>query len=208
MMEHHNCAFPQNVTTPPGASEAWMAATCHFQRARTAETSYDRSTWRPAYRAERRGGSDIPAAVDAEMERLTEARCEAEEALIATSAPDLQAAVWKLQYARRRWAAFEEWPDDWWSSIMADLTRLAALPSIEFDAASWLTQFEAVGGGFIVKPEGVEICFMLHGHPPAAQQEAKRLFDIIDADAVKRAAVRDVVVANVANESGGAHGRA
>ena len=126
-MERYPSSCGQPAPAPP-VSEPWVAVMCRFQAARAAEVSYDHATWRPAYRAERSGGPNIPAAVDAEMERLTEARCEAEEEVISTPAADLRGAIWKLKYARRRWDAFEEWPSDWWSKIMVDLSRLAALP--------------------------------------------------------------------------------
>lgn len=90
---------------------------------------------------------------------------------------------------------------------MADLSRLSGTSGDAFDPAAWLVEFEAVGGGFIVRPEGVQICFLLHGLPPETNQQAKRLFDIIDADLAKRAAVKAFVQAQNLRTEGGAHGR-
>ena len=102
----------------------WAAAKRRFDEARAAEVSYDQTSWRPAYEASKHLGPPIPDHVDTEMEQLTDARHKAEDALIATPCADLAATVWKIEYARERWAEVEEWPEDWWTSILADLHTL------------------------------------------------------------------------------------
>lgn len=104
----------------------WNAAQAAFESARKAEDDYDRATWRPAYHAAESGGPSIPDDIDAHAERLTDARCAAEEVLIAAPAPDLPAAIWKIEYARKRWEEFSDWPATWWAAVMGDLHRLAA----------------------------------------------------------------------------------
>jgi hypothetical protein len=104
----------------------WAVAKQRFDEARAAEVSYDRVSWRPAYEASKHLGPPIPEHVDAVMEQLMEARHDAEDALIATPAPELADAVWKIDYARKRWAQVEGWPEDWWEAILADLHALVA----------------------------------------------------------------------------------
>jgi len=106
-------------------ASAWAAAKQRFDEARANEVSYDRLSWRPAYDASKHLGPPIPDHVDTEMEQLSDARYEAEDALIATPAPDLRCAVWKVDYSRERWAQVEEWPEDWWEAILTDLHTLA-----------------------------------------------------------------------------------
>lgn len=101
----------------------WGTAMSLFARAREAEVAFDLQTWKPAFDAERSGGSKIPDAVDAQSERLTDLRCDAEEALVHTPAPSLSAVIWKLDYGHKRWED-SEWPDDWWDAVMSDLRRL------------------------------------------------------------------------------------
>jgi hypothetical protein len=104
----------------------WDAAMVAYEIAQEAEDGYDRATWRPHYYAAERGGPAIPDHVDAEIERRVDVRCASEDVLIATPAPDLSATIWKIEYARKRWADFEDWPDTWWAAVMCDLHRLAA----------------------------------------------------------------------------------
>ncbi|WP_333837372.1 hypothetical protein [Novosphingobium sp.] len=103
---------------------AWADAWQAFEAVRAEQEAYDRIIWMPAYEAMELGGSKIPANVNAEMERLVDARCKADDAIIAAAAPDLAAAVWKLEYTRERWADCAEWPEAWWAHIMGDFRRL------------------------------------------------------------------------------------
>ncbi|WP_333840680.1 hypothetical protein [Novosphingobium sp.] len=104
----------------------WDAAQLALEIARRDEDGHHQAVWLPCYEAAEKGGTPIPGAIEAEADRLTEARCAAENALIATHAPDLSAAILKIEYARKRWADFAHWPETWWAAIMADLHRLAA----------------------------------------------------------------------------------
>lgn len=176
----------------------WTRAMQTFEASRAREVEYDRVVWMPAYREHETGGLPVSAQVDAEMERLMEVRCDAEDALIATPAPSLSATIWKIQYARKRWEEHDDWPDDWWIGVMRDLSRLAdyeVAASTEFNPARWLTDFEAVGGGFVSGNDSVQICIMLQGYSPQANHEAKRLLDLIDGDPVKQEAVKSLMQA-------------
>lgn len=64
-------------------------------------------------------------AANEESDRLTERRCDAEEALFFTPAPDLPSVSWKVAFARKRWALDVDWPEPWWDALNADLHRLA-----------------------------------------------------------------------------------
>ncbi|MEX6725971.1 hypothetical protein [Parapedomonas caeni] len=104
----------------------WDAAQIAFEIASAAEDSYHRAVWLPRYESAKSGGPLMPDAIDAEAERFTDVRLAAEDVLIATPAPDLPAVIWKIEFARERWADFEDWPETWWAAVMADLRRLAA----------------------------------------------------------------------------------
>ena len=98
-----------------------------FEARRAEELAYDRSTWEPAFRASNKSdGSAVFDQVDTEMDRLIGIRCDAEDVLIATSAPTLPAVIWKIEYARKRWEEMSAWPDEWWEAVMSDLHRVAA----------------------------------------------------------------------------------
>jgi sirohydrochlorin ferrochelatase len=112
-------------------TEAWAAAKDAYDRATAAEAAYVDSTWNPALEREKRsaelhGGRPatedlIPDSVDAEIERLADARCEAETTLIQCPAPSLADVIWKVEHARQRWADSAAWPDDWWAAVLGDL---------------------------------------------------------------------------------------
>ncbi|MEZ5713424.1 MAG: hypothetical protein R3E11_12440 [Sphingobium sp.] len=104
----------------------WQSALAVYEIAEEAETSYERDVWTPSYDVAVNGGPNIPDHVDAEIERLASIRCDAEEQLITTSAPNLSAVIWKIEYARKRWKDFEDWPDAWWAAVLGDLRHLAA----------------------------------------------------------------------------------
>ncbi|SEQ47526.1 hypothetical protein [Sphingobium sp. YR768] len=124
-------AAPTDAINAPAISmtkvdrTAWDAALEQYTAARYAEDTFDRHTWTPAYEREKSGKSKIPDRVSEKMDRLTDVRCDAEDRLIATASPTLSAAIWKIEYARNRWADFVDWPDDWWISVMTDLRRFA-----------------------------------------------------------------------------------
>jgi len=103
---------------------AWAAVWQSWDAAKAAEDTYHREVWQPAFEADKDGGASIPNHINAEIERLTMAREAADEAIIATPAPDLAKVVWKLDYAREEYADCAEIPADWWDAIMADLRRL------------------------------------------------------------------------------------
>lgn len=102
--------------------KAWRA----FEIVRAEDATYDRVIWRPAHEAAHAGGPPIPAHVSAEMQRRIDALCAAEDAIIKVPAPNLAAAIWKLDFGRERWADCEDLPEDWWKAIMSDLRRLEA----------------------------------------------------------------------------------
>lgn len=117
------------LATPAIAAPAlspWPMAMRRFEQARAAETAFDIRVWMPAYEASEMDEFPILDNVDAELTRLTDLRCLAEDALITTPAPNLSAAIWKIEYARDRWADCDDWPQSWWQHVMMDLTRLAA----------------------------------------------------------------------------------
>lgn len=98
----------------PVAASAWDHAMAQFKAAQRAEDAYmgsKRDAWT----------SDD----ERELERLIDARCDAEDRLIATPTPIMSAVIWKIEYARKRWVDFTDWPDDWWASVMTDLRRFA-----------------------------------------------------------------------------------
>jgi len=113
------------VAFAPAMGATWDAAMARFEAARGEEIAYDLTAWTPLYRPITNGGSRIPAHVGIEMDRLTDVRCGAEDALIATPAPDLPAVIWKIEFARQRWTDFDDWPSGWWEGVMCDLRRLA-----------------------------------------------------------------------------------
>ncbi|AEG50769.1 hypothetical protein Sphch_3154 [Sphingobium chlorophenolicum L-1] len=108
------------------------------------------------------------------------------ERLIVVPAPDFASVRTKLDLLAQE---FDGGDGEQLQMIAQDLHRLADIGGDAFDADAWLRDFEAVGGGFIVKPEGVEICVMLAGYPPSANWEAKRLLDEIERDEARRSVV-------------------
>ena len=119
-------AFAAPAAAAPSASP-WQMAMQRFEAARAAETSFDMQVWSPAYQAAEMDAHPIPDHIDAELTRLTDKRCDAEDALIFTPAPHLSAVVWKIEYARIRWEDFSDWPSTWWRAVMSDLSRLDAM---------------------------------------------------------------------------------
>lgn len=121
--------------------DAWDKAWHAFEVVRAEVETYDRAVWRPAYDAAQAGGPPIPKHIDASMQRLVDAQCQADEAIIATPAPDLTTAIWKLDYARERWADCEDLPQDWWKAIMSDLHRLET--AVQAPQTTWRNNLEA-----------------------------------------------------------------
>lgn len=121
--------------------DAWDKAWHAFEVVRAEVETYDRAVWRPAYVAAQAGGPPIPKHIDASMQRLVDAQCQAADAIIATPAPDLTAAIWKLDYARERWADCADLPQDWWQAIMGDLRRLES--TSQDPQTTWRNNLEA-----------------------------------------------------------------
>lgn len=102
----------------------WADAFERWQAARVAEDEYDEAFWTPAYCVSEAGGPAIPQAVNAEIDRLQDARLDAEEALVLTPAPNMPAVLTKIERSRKRWEDFTGWPDIWWDAVLCDLRRL------------------------------------------------------------------------------------
>jgi len=103
---------------------AWTTALDRYHEACAAERAYDQLVWSPASEMAALEGEGTPSDVDTEMERLQDARCDAEDAMVEVPAPDVGAVITKIEAYRRRWDGFE-WSDDQWGPILADLHRLA-----------------------------------------------------------------------------------
>lgn len=68
----------------------WDAALRAYRAALLAEHDYDRRIWTPGYESEKAGGPGNSSAIEAVMEQLQDARCNAEKLLIDIPAPTLQ----------------------------------------------------------------------------------------------------------------------
>ena len=126
----------------------WAIAKAVYTEARSFEVAYDRSTWMPAYEAWQADGTVIPTDVDAEMERLQEIRCKAEDALYETPADSFAAIALKIELGRKRWVDFST-PESLWDALEDDLTNLQA----QF-AEAWLARFAENGGSVHRQPDG------------------------------------------------------
>lgn len=114
------------------------------------------------------------------------------ERLMAVPAPDFASVSTKLNLLDQEFGGADA---QQLRAIEEDLRRLAGISPVSFEAETWLADFEAVGGGFVIAETGVQICVMLHGYPPSANREAKRLFDLINGDPIKQQAVKGVILA-------------
>jgi hypothetical protein len=103
----------------------WDAAVRVYKQALAQEVAYDAAFWRPAYRLSQDGGANIPADVDAAMERLQEHRLGFQDQMIDVPAPALEDLQYKIEILRDRWEGFE-WSEEVWAPIDSDLSRLAA----------------------------------------------------------------------------------
>ncbi|HWW56385.1 MAG TPA: hypothetical protein VN047_05800 [Sphingopyxis sp.] len=103
----------------------WEHSMQRFLIARIAEVEYDDAVFIPACDVQEAGGGAVPDEIIAATERLTDARCDAEDALILTPTNDAANVRWKLAYCRIRYEDFCDFPDDWWQAIYADLERIA-----------------------------------------------------------------------------------
>lgn len=70
--------------------ETWADQLRVCRAALLAEREYDQRIWKPSNDAHNAGGPKTPYAVEAEMERLQNIRCDAEDLLIAMPAPSLR----------------------------------------------------------------------------------------------------------------------
>jgi len=98
-------------------------------------------------------GSPFGSPEEQEFDRIVGQHSIAARRLIATPAPDLYALRTKLGLLME-FGCVEQ---DELRAIAADVDRLVAA-SAEFDPAHWLTEFEAVGGGFVNR--GSEVTFL------------------------------------------------
>lgn len=124
-----------------GAHAALLAA-------RVAEDTYDAETWRPAYDRWTIDKTPIPKEADAEIERLQEARCDAEVVAIMTPADSIADVGSKIELAQKRWEGFDI-PDDWHSAIMGDISGLQT----RF-AEAWLEKWVSHGGSALLCDDG------------------------------------------------------
>ena len=67
----------------------WESALRVYRTAVLAEHDYDRTIWTPGYEAEKSGGKGNSPAVEKEMERLQDIRCNVEDVLFSMSLPSL-----------------------------------------------------------------------------------------------------------------------
>lgn len=124
---------------------SWDTVKAAFEAALALEQQFDEIYVAPTVVTTERGPersaqcNAVPRWVWEASERLTDARCDAEEALIFFPAPDLAGALWKIEYARPRWEAMEDWPECWWSAVLADLRRFVADPHM-----AWLSERDAL----------------------------------------------------------------
>ncbi|MET0240192.1 MAG: hypothetical protein ABW184_09880 [Sphingobium sp.] len=59
-----------------------------------------------------------------------------------------------------------------------------------FNAADWIEQFKAVGGGFMDTSDTLHFCWVIEGKPLSDNIMARLLYKEVIADPVKLAAVR------------------
>src|SRR3546814_8002773 len=80
----------------------WEHSMQCFLAARIAEVEYDETVWTPADDvADWKAGRPIPQNITDEMERFTDVRLAAEDALIHTPTNDAANVRWKLAYCRK-----------------------------------------------------------------------------------------------------------
>jgi hypothetical protein len=115
----------------PAFGGDWQATLASLTNAKAREESYDARVFaevrrHPVGSVERNSAANaVPSKTWERSEALTDNRIAKEDAMIAAPAPHLSAVIYKIEYARERWAESEDWPADWWHSVMTDLRRLA-----------------------------------------------------------------------------------
>ncbi|WP_298691775.1 hypothetical protein [uncultured Sphingomonas sp.] len=109
------------------AFTSWADLRAAFEKARSAEQAFDSGIYADAIiRAESQGEH---AVFDDRLtnisDMLTDVRVDAEDAMALTPAPDVAAALYKIEYARTRWKDADGMPEDWWAAVLSDLRRFA-----------------------------------------------------------------------------------
>jgi hypothetical protein len=105
------CDHPagDDATPPAEPDTAWTRACDHYAAAREAED----------------------AGIDSDLvDALVEARCDAERAMLRCPAPDLASVLFKIEYGDERYEG-RSWPDECWAAVIADIRRLASIPSTD-----------------------------------------------------------------------------
>lgn len=98
----------------------WDSALRCYRATLLAEYDYDRRVWNPGYEAEKNGGEGNSAAVEDEMERLQDIRCDAEDFLLQMPAPSL------AEFAIKYLICFDSGRDHngWHEELCAEAKRL------------------------------------------------------------------------------------
>ena len=107
------------------ARASWTDLRNVFEKALAAETAFDDGIYAEAIRRKREDGTAVDDRLADLSDMLTDVRVDAEEAMALMPAPDLAAAVFKIEYARKRWRNCDDWPDEWWAAVLSDLRRFA-----------------------------------------------------------------------------------
>lgn len=116
---------------------------------------------------------------------------DAVHALVATPAPDLAAVRLKLNLLAEEFGGADQ---EHLTAISEDLNRIA-LANGEFDPARWLADFEAAGGGFVIREDRVVFIVPTVGEIGTVQQ----LINSLDHCPDNRAAVADRIRASDRN---------
>jgi len=139
---------PQEGEGTIWARAVWSSAMTRLVDAWGYERGYDQMEWTPEHDRACARRESMAEEIDVWMERLTDERCQAELELIQTPAPSLAATVCKINYARLRWADQPDFPEEWWESILADLTKFGEIDGVAIRAAGCeATTIAPEGGG-------------------------------------------------------------
>ena len=140
------------LAMPSANRREWDFAIASYQAAKTASDNYDAAHFFPAMAREEaferangiewgkpgffdarialqaEHGYQVPDAVHDEQERLVEVMCDAEEAVLQTRAPDLQALRWKLERVidadPEKGHGTSPWAPEYVAQTLADIARL------------------------------------------------------------------------------------